>query len=167
MGGLRGRAAAAAVAISVIFGNGMAQAAESDCWSAQAISAARVRDLQSMLMVAGLRCRGSGNEVLVHYNRFVNANRSAIVAMNATLKTHFDRAYGPVEGQRSYDRFTTALANAYGAGGGGSNECGTMARLAMDAAAAGSSARLVAIAEAQGLDPHLPVRRCTTTIAAK
>jgi len=166
MTGIKGRAAAAVLTIALSFGQ--ARAATGDCWSAQTVAAAKVRDLQTMLMVAGLRCRGTANDVLSGYNRFVNANRGAIVTVNDQLKAHFKTAYGAIEGQRSYDRFTTALANAYGAGGDGSANCADMAKLAGEAAAArGSSASLVAIAEARGFDPDLPSRNCSVRIAAK
>lgn len=166
MTGTKTRVAAAALIIALSFGQ--AQAATSDCWSAQTIAAAKVRDLQTMLMVAGLRCRGGRNDVLAGYNRFVSANRSAIVAVNDQLKSHFRTAYGATEGQRSYDRFTTALANAYGAGGAGSSDCADMANLASEAAdARGSSATLTAIAQRRGFDPDLPTRSCSIRIAAK
>lgn len=166
MTGNKGRAAAAALMISL--GVGQAQAAAGDCWSAQTIAAAKVRDLQTMLMVAGLRCRGTGDDVLAGYNRFVASNRSAIVAVNDQLKTHFRTAYGSAEGQRRYDRFTTALANAYGAGGEGSANCADMARLAAEATAArGSSLTLASIVQARGIEPELPAQRCAVRIASK
>lgn len=160
----RGMGAALVLAMAV----GQAQAATSDCWSAQEVSAAKVRDLQTMLMVAGLRCRGTRTDVLAGYNRFVAINRAAIMDVNARLKTHFNTAFGPAEGQRRYDRFTTALANAYGAGGSGTANCDDMAALAEEAAAArGSGAVLTALANARGLDPDLPTQRCSVMIAAK
>lgn len=166
MRGTKGGAAAATLMMALSFGQ--ANAATSDCWNAQAITAAKVRDLQTMLMVAGLRCRGTGSDVLAGYNRFVNANRGAIMVVNDQLKAHFRTAYGAVEGQRSYDRFTTALANAYGAGGSGSANCADMASLAAKAARArGSGATLAALAQERGLDPELPTRRCSIKIATK
>jgi predicted RNase H-like nuclease len=165
MGKMKG---AAIAALAVAMSAGQVQAAANDCWSVQEVSAAKVRDLQTMLMVAGLRCRGSGSDVLAGYNRFVATNRSAIVAINNQLKAHFNSAYGPAEGQRSYDRFTTALANAYGAGGSGTANCNDMVALAEDAAdAGGSSARLLALAEARELQPDMPTRRCSVVFAAK
>lgn len=119
-----------------------------------------------MLMVAGLRCRGGGIDVLAGYNRFVAANRTALVEVNNRLKLHFKSMHGTAEGQRHYDRFTTALANAYGAGGSGAGNCENMASLAAEAAAArGSGAALIAIADDRGLDPNLPV--CSVRIAAR
>jgi len=160
-----GRAAGAALMAAFAFGQ--AQAATSDCWSAQEISAAKVRDLQTMLMVAGLRCRSTGTDVLAGYNRFVANNRMAIVEVNNRLKGHFNAAYGAVEGQRSYDRFTTALANAYGAGAEGAGNCADMANLADDAAAARAPGALHALAASRGMSPDLPTRRCPVQIAAK
>lgn len=160
-----GRAAGAALMIAFTFGQ--AQAAASDCWSAQEISAAKVRDLQTMLMVAGLRCRGTGTDVLAGYNRFVSVHRTAIVEVNNRLKGHFNAAYGAAEGQRSYDRFTTALANAYGAGAEGAGDCANMAELAQDASAVSGPVALHALATARGMSPELPTRRCTMQIAAK
>lgn len=165
MGTLR---AAAIAALGIVLTAGQAQAAANDCWSAQEISAAKVRDLQTMLMVAGLRCRTSGIDVLAGYNRFVVINRSAIIEANSRLKLHFSSAYGAVEGQRSYDRFTTALANAYGAGGSGAGDCNDMADLAEDAAAArGSMAALLSLADKRGIRPDTPSRRCSVEMASK
>lgn len=159
---------AAVVALAFTMAAGQAQAATNDCWSAQEVSAAKVRDLQTMLMVAGLRCRGTGTDVLAGYNRFVAINRAAIVEINTRLKAHFNSAYGPAEGQRRYDRFTTALANAYGAGGSGTANCDAMAALAENAAAAGGSqTALASLADARGLEPNLPTMRCSVVYASK
>lgn len=165
MTGQMGRAASAALMITL--GCGQAQAAASDCWAAQTVSAAKVRDLQTMLMVAGLRCRASGTDVLGAYNHFVKANRAALVEVNDRLKLHFKAAYGPAQGQRSYDRFATALANTYGAGGGGTADCVDMAALAGEAASARGSAALAAIAERRGVDPDLRAYRCSVRIATR
>lgn len=157
----------AVAALGLAMAAGQANAATSDCWSAQEISAAQIRDLQTMLMVAGLRCRTTGTDVLASYNRFVSLHRAAIVEVNTRLKAHFNTAYGPSEGQRSYDRFTTALANAYGAGGSGSANCEDMASLADDAAAAGNGSALASLAAARGFQPDLPTQRCSVIFASK
>jgi predicted RNase H-like nuclease len=165
MTGKLGRAAVAALMIAMA--SGQASAATSNCWAAQTVSAAKVRDLQTMLMVAGLRCRGTASDVLAGYNRFVATNRTAIVAFNDQLKGHFRAIHGAAEGQRRYDRFTTALANAYGAGGEGTANCADMARLADDAAAARSASALIALAEERSVSPDLPGETCSIRIAAK
>jgi hypothetical protein len=156
---------AAGVAAMIAFGCAQAQAARNECWTAQEVSAAKVRDLQTMLMVAGLRCRSGGADVLSGYNRFVSANRAALVEVNDRLKLHFRALHGQAEGQRNYDRFTTALANAYGAGGSGTGNCAHMASLAAEASSARGSAALIAIAEDRGVSPELPT--CPVRMAAR
>ena len=158
---------AACAALMLAFAAGEAGAAVSDCWSAQEVSAAKVRDMQTMMMVAGLRCRTTGTDVLASYNRFVVRHRAAITEVNGRLKAHFNAAYGQVEGARNYDRFTTALANAYGAGGSGADNCADMASLADRAAAARGGLELASLAEERGMAPDLPATRCSVAIAAR
>lgn len=82
-------------------------AAAQDCWNGAAVKAAKVRDLQTLLMVGALQCRTSQYDVLANYNKFVKAHRVVISAHNDVLKSHFIRA----KNARGYDKFTTALAN--------------------------------------------------------
>lgn len=138
------RAALAAVTAALCLASAPANAAS--CFAREDAAAAKVRELQTMLMVAALRCRASGIDILPNYNRFVAAHRGTISAMNARLKAHF-AVSGPAEGQRRYDRFTTALANAYGAGATGGESCADMAALADEAHDAAGAAELIAIAE--------------------
>jgi len=82
-------------------------AAAQSCWNGQAVKAAKVRDLQTLLMVGALQCRTSQYDVLADYNKFVKAHRTTITTHNDVLKAHFKR----VGNARGYDKFTTALAN--------------------------------------------------------
>ncbi len=124
------RAALAAAAIATCLVSTAAPAAT--CWSQADVSAAKVRELQTRLMVAALRCRASGVNILASYNAFVGNAKPAIVAANDQLKAHFG-AGGPVAGQRDYDRYTTTLANAYGAADTGPESCAEAANLAAEA----------------------------------
>ena len=63
--------AAAAMALQSV----PAQAAMA-CWYETEVAAARVRDLQSRLMVDALRCRAFGIDILGAYNEFVRSNRA-------------------------------------------------------------------------------------------
>jgi hypothetical protein len=83
-------------------------------------------------MVATLRCRATGVNILASYNAFVGNAKPAIVAANDQLKAHF-AASGPVAGQRDYDRYITTLANAYGAADTGPESCAEAANLAAEA----------------------------------
>lgn len=139
----------------------LAAPVQAACWNADEASAATVRELQSMLMVAALRCQVSGNGMMEDYNGFVTANRATIGAMNDRLKKHFIRSLGPVAGQRAYDSFTTSMANGYGAAASGGEACGAAASLAREATMmAGSTEGLVLLADRQGVVARLPEGTC-------
>lgn len=157
------KAAAATAAAMMVCGSSPAQAA--GCWAAQDVAAAKVRDLQTMLMVATLRCRANGMDLSAEYNRFVVANRTAIAAMNQRIKAHFWTA-GSADGQAQYDRFATSLANSYGDDETGGDSCENAAAISREGAAAGSVETLVAIADRQMLSPALPGGSCGVTLAS-
>ena len=130
------------------------------CWNESQRAAAQVRDLQSRLMVDALRCRAYGIDILGAYNEFVRSNRATLQAANAVIMGQFARGFGG-EGQREYDRFTTALANSYGAGATSGQTCAAAASTAAEAVAAnGDIQRLVAIEERLGAAPLLPGGHC-------
>jgi hypothetical protein len=127
------RAALVAAALATSLVSTTASAAS--CWTQADVSAAKVREMQTRLMVATLRCRASGVNILASYNNFMAAAKPSIIAANDQLKAHF-AASGPVAGQRDYDRYTTSLANAYGAADTGPESCAEAANLAAEATAA-------------------------------
>jgi len=131
------------------------------CWKADEASAAGVRELQSMLMVAALRCQVAGHPMMDDYNQFVQANRATIGAMNERIKAHFIRTFGAVGGQRAYDSFTTSMANGYGAASSGADVCADADSLAREGAGmSGSLEGLQLLAERQGLVAKLPEGLC-------
>lgn len=137
------------------------------CWKSDEVSAASVRELQSMLMVAALRCQVAGYPMMNDYNAFVQANRTAIGAMNDKLKAHFIRSLGPVGGQRAYDAFATSMANGYGAASSGADVCAEADSLAREGAAMNSSVEgLMLLAERQGMVAKLPEGLCEGAPAA-
>ena len=130
------------------------------CWNENQVAAARVRDLQSRLMVDALRCRAFGIDITGAYNEFVRSNRATIQAANVVIMAQFSRGFGP-HAQTEYDRFTTALANAYGADRTDGEVCAEAAGLAAEAVAAdGDIERLVAIEQRFGPAPSLPGGEC-------
>lgn len=136
---------------------------QATCWKSDEVSAAGVRELQSMLMVAALRCQVAGFPMMEDYNNFVQSNRTAIGAMNDKLKAHFIRAMGPVGGQRGYDSFTTSMANGYGGAASGADACGEAHSLAREGAMLqGSVEGLMLLAERQGLVAKLPEGLCAS-----
>lgn len=134
---------------------------QAGCWKSDEASAAGVRELQSMLMVAALRCQVSGHPMMDDYNAFIQSNRAAIGAMNDRIKAHFIQAFGPVGGQRAYDSFTTSMANGYGAAASGAEVCGAADSLAREAAMLnGSTEGLKLLADREGLVAKLPEGLC-------
>lgn len=137
------------------------------CWDQNQIAAAKIRDLQSRLMVATMRCLAMGMDVLPAYNEFVRANRSTIQDANGLIKAQFKAGFGDALAQKSYDSFTTSLANAYGAEATSAEICEKTAELASEAVAAGGDiARLLDIADRVGSAPELPGGRCPVTFAS-
>ncbi len=137
------------------------------CWDEHETAAAKIRDLQSRLMVATLRCRAIGIDVLTAYNDFVRINRSTLQEANGVIKAQFDRGYER-EGQRFYDSFTTAMANQYGADATSGQVCEDTAAIAAEAVAAdGDVALLVDLADRTGGSPELPGGVCPVTLTAR
>jgi hypothetical protein len=160
--GKRGLFASAAILLCV---STPAQAAMG-CWNETQVAAAKVRDLQSRLMVATLRCQAMGVNVADAYNRFVTANRATIQGANGVLMAQFRTGYGG-QAQSQYDRFATSLANIYGDDATDAGVCADTAATAQEAAAAnGDIAQLVAIADRFGEVPELEGGQCTISFAS-
>ena len=149
---------AAVAAMMDILGAGTAQAA---CWSPQAAEAAEVRDLETMLMVASLRCRLTGQNFISDYNRFVRSSRPALVEANDRLRSH----YATSGGLNAYDRYVTSLANRHGGGSAGL-DCQDMEALLEEAKDEGASvAQLAKLARSVAGGPALPGGRCDQVMA--
>ena len=135
------------------------------CWNETQVAAAKVRDLQSRLMVASLRCAAMGVDVTPAYNRFVVANRETIQGANRIILAQF-RAGHADEAQLHYDRFATLLANLYGDDATDREVCAETALVADEAAAAaGDVQRLVALEDRLGPPPALPGGQCGISFA--
>lgn len=83
--------------------------ASAACWEPDEYEAARMRDLQTVLMVSALKCGRADPAMPPAYNRWVGRAKEQLIEGEKKLLTHFVR-----EGDRAkYDKFTTALANRY------------------------------------------------------
>ena len=146
---------------------GMPAHAVMGCWNSTQVAAAKVRDLQSRLMVATLRCQAMGADVSGAYNQFVRANRETIQGANAVLLAQFRTGFGSSQGETQYDRFATALANIYGGDATDRAVCADTGALAEEAAAAnGDIGRLVAIEDRFGFSSDLPGGQCGYSFAS-
>ena len=137
------------------------------CWNRDQAAAAKIRNLQSQLMVATMRCKAMGIDVLTDYNDFVRVNRSTLQAANGVIKAQFADGFGAEEAQTFYDRFTTALANAYGADPTDGAICEETALAAREAVAAnGDIPLLLELAERLGRPLELPGGECPISFTA-
>lgn len=131
----------------------VAAPATAGCWQDGEVAGARVRQLQTMLMVATLKCRAAGIDISADYNAFVRARMAAIDTANGAIKRHF----AAVGGQVAYDRFATVLANGYSHGATSAETCADAAKLAGEA---GAAAELTRIAEERVAPRELPEGAC-------
>lgn len=84
-------------------------AAANRCFDSQTMEALRLRDLQAMLNVGALRCRGSDPSIAGAYNRFIERSRDRLLRGEELLIRHFDQGSGRAE----YDRFTSQISNRH------------------------------------------------------
>jgi hypothetical protein len=103
---------AALVAVVTVMSAQPAQA----CWSNAAQDAAKIKHLNTMLMVTALRCRNTADNFLPEYNRFVAKYNDLIGAQNNVLKSHLAATYGAGGALNALDRMSIGYANSYGMG---------------------------------------------------
>lgn len=131
-------------------------AAPARCWAPADVSAARVREMQTRLAVVVLQCRAKV-DMLAGYNQFLSRNRAALRSANQRLKAHF-MAEGKMAGQREYDRYTTALANAYGGGETSPASCARTSALMTEATL--PRGNLASLAAREVVLPTIPSAPC-------
>jgi hypothetical protein len=149
---------ASAVALVV---SSLATSAQAACWTDEEVSAAKIKDFETMLMVSALRCKNTPADFISDYNQFVTSGRATLVEANERLRTRFKRGTFPVAGLNNYDRFVTSIANGYGAGGDGAS-CEDMASLNAAAKRANASVEdLALLANDAGAAPYLDDVACS------
>jgi len=99
------------------------------CWTNAAQDAAKIKHLNTMLMVTALRCRNTVDNFLPSYNQFVVKHNSLIGAQNAELRNHLSATYGTRGAEGALDRMSIGFANSYG-NGHRDMECGQLKDLA-------------------------------------
>jgi hypothetical protein len=78
--------------------------------------AEKLRRLDIMLMVTGLRCRKGPDNFQADYGRFTTTHLGALNAASNTLKADFARKYGAAGANRALDKMSVQMANDYGNG---------------------------------------------------
>ncbi len=133
----------------------LATQAQAGCWTKAEVDAARVRDLDTMLMVSALRCRQADPGFVARYNAFVKGSKPGLVAANAVLRARFAKM-----GASAFDNYVTRVANRYGTGLD-ALACRDMASLVATAALAGKTLqRLNAVAQRAALEPLTDGGQC-------
>lgn len=103
----------AALAAALALGLSVAAPAQ----AAGAMSGAeKLRRLDIMLMVTGLRCRTTTDNFTTDYGQFTSSQLTHLNAASNELKGDMARRYGAAGAQRALDRLSTIMANDYGRG---------------------------------------------------
>jgi len=79
-------------------------------------SAEKLRKLDIMLMVTGLRCRKTVDNFQPEYGRFTTNHFTTLNGAAKALKADYSRLYGPAGANRALDRLSVQMANQYGQG---------------------------------------------------
>lgn len=162
---LRSSVTVATVALSLACGS--TQAVAATCWSQAAVEAAQVRDFETGLMVATLRCQIKGTDLSGDYNSFIRHKRTVLTGINDELRAKFT-AQG-LRGKAAldaYDRFVTSLANGYGAGTNAPSCADYKAIMTTAVSAPASRAALLDLARQSGSNPVRHTDRCAPTTIA-
>lgn len=79
-------------------------------------SAEKLRRLDIMLMVTGLRCRKTPDNFIDDYGRFTSKHMSELNAASRDLKADLAHRHGANGAVRALDRMSVVMANEYGGG---------------------------------------------------
>ena len=119
--------------------------------------AEKLRRLDIMLMVTGLRCRSTAENFTADYGQFTTNQLRDLNAANAELKSEMARRYGAAGAQRALDRLSTTMANGYGQGHPWLG-CGELRQVTRSLAAVRGRATLEEAAD-QLLSDYSPITR--------
>lgn len=108
--------------------------------------AEKLRRLDIMLMVTGLRCRTTADNFQADYGRFTANHIAELNAASDALKADLGRRYGAAGANRALDRLSVTMANAYGQGHPWL-DCGQLKQVARGLAAARGQGPLVEAAD--------------------
>lgn len=79
-------------------------------------SAEKLRRLDIMLMVTGLRCRNTADNFQSDYGRFTTSHYKELQAAASTMRTQLSGRYGSAGADKALDRLSVSMANSYGNG---------------------------------------------------
>lgn len=76
----------------------------------------KLRRLDIMLMVTGLRCRNTPDNFTAEYGQFTANHMAELNRANAQLRDELGARFGAARANRELDRLSTEMANQYGQG---------------------------------------------------
>jgi len=84
------------------------------CWSAELVQAAKLRQLDVMLMVGSLRCRTGGQDYRAAYDRFLLRHRPMLGKVNQAILAEMRGKLGAIGALDALDQASVRMANQYG-----------------------------------------------------
>jgi hypothetical protein len=140
---------------------------QANCIPDSLYESVQIRDVETMLMVATLRCRLVGVDFTESYNQFVRDKRPILNAASTDMRSLFIKNYGAAKAEGAYDDFMTKVANGFGGGTDGL-KCQDYASIAQAAQAAPSTREgVILLANNVGSLPKMPWARCGSAVASK
>ena len=133
------------------------------CWGSEAVNAAKLRNLDIMLMVTALRCRTGTNNFQPDYYDFSAAHQAELNVANGVLRAQFTGG-GEIAANRALDRMSTGIANSYGLGHPELG-CHELAQITHDLAGTRLSGALLDAADALVGAPAIPGGSCAMRVA--
>lgn len=135
------------------------------CWTNAANDAAKIKHLNTMLMVTALRCRNTSDNFLPQYNRFVSKHNALIGSQNNLLKSHLAKTHGARGAEGALDRLSIGFANSYGMGHKKLG-CRDLKQLAASLSTSNHGVATMALEADKAVDHRsLPGARCPTKVA--
>lgn len=117
--------------------------------------AEKLRRLDIMLMVTGLRCRTTADNFQADYGRFTTAHYSTLNGAAQVLKADFARHSGAAGATRALDKLSVTMANDYGSGHPWLS-CAQLKQVTRDLVAARGAGPLLAAADQLLADSGTP-----------
>jgi hypothetical protein len=156
-----GSIAAALMAVSLVATPAQA------CWNNAEQDAARIANMNQMLMVSALRCRFGKQNFLNDYNSFIRYNNDVLASQHHLIKAQYARTMGDKAAFAELDRFIIGLSNYYG-GGHGDPDCAKLEKLSKQLAAGRHDVNTLAqIADQVVGVPLQASQACSISIAAR
>ena len=153
--------AAAMLAASSLVATAPAQA--QSCWGPQAVAAAKLRNLDIMLMVTALRCRKGADNFQPDYYKFSAAHQAELNVANGVIRAQFAGG-GATAANRALDKMSVVIANSYGIGHPELG-CRELRQVTRDLATTRASGALLSAADTLVGSPTIPGGSCAMRVA--